>query len=177
MPAALATDIGERVAAALRNGTFRDLDILGGPGLTMAVLTAELAKHGVHVVITTIWRFVKGAGHTFGMNQRAVAPGRREGSDRPAKRTAPTRPGTIQIDETWLETNMIQGGVRSITVIAGLQSDGIVIVYRGTDQPGSVSGPRCSMCCSRPATSSSQTICRVTRSRPPGNRSKMPERN
>ena len=113
MPAALSMDIGERVAAALREGpttraaagrfmisissavrvgqrdhagisqepreasghrrsipdgpigTWLLARLAEMPDLTMAALTAELAKRGVHVVITTVWRFVKRAGHTF----------------------------------------------------------------------------------------------------------------
>ena len=92
------------------------------PDLTMAALTAELAKRGIHVVMTTVWRFAKRAGQAFGTDQRAVASGRREGRDRLAGKTAPTEPETIQIDETWLE---IDGrcpiGRRLIAIFAGMR--------------------------------------------------------
>ena len=50
----------------------------------MAALTAELAKRGVHVVLATVWRFVKRASHALGMNQKAVVPGC-EGRPEPAQ--------------------------------------------------------------------------------------------
>lgn len=48
----------------------------------MIAPTAELAEPCVRAVLATVWRFVKRAGHAFGMIQQAIVPRCGGGSDR-----------------------------------------------------------------------------------------------
>ena len=51
----------------------------------MAALTAELAKRGTHGVLTTVWRFVKRAGHAF--KKRTIVASEQSRSDVKEART------------------------------------------------------------------------------------------
>ncbi|MDB5382939.1 MAG: family transposase [Rhodospirillales bacterium] len=121
------------------------------PGLTLAVLAAELRQRGVVVAISVVWRFFRAEGISFKKKpprRRAGPPDVARRRNRWRQRQGRQRQGRLDparlvfIDETWAKTNMVRthgrcavghrlvdrtahGHWKTLTFVAALRADRI----------------------------------------------------